>query len=476
MTSDFERPTMHITIGELHELLGGTLRFGTMPPCAGDATIVGPIVTDSRTIAPDEVLWGLAGPRFDGAHFAEEAFMRGASGAVVAGRRVEPWAGRWSLEVDNSLESLWQIAAWSRRKFSAPLVAVTGSVGKTTTRRMIDAVLASRLSGTTSPKNYNNHIGVPLSLLRLERWHQYAVVELGATAPGEIRRLAQLARPQIGVITHIADAHLGCFGSCEAIAAAKAELLTELPDDGVAVLNGDDPALRRMADRCRARVVWFGRGADVDLQAEHVESRHGRLSFRVDGQSYELAVWGRHHLTAALAAIAVGRSFDFDPAEIAAALASFTGVLMRCEVNQAAGATIVNDCYNSSPTAMRAALELLREIDAPGKRIVVAGDMADLGSAAPQWHRRLGHEVVSLCGADLLIACGEHAEETASAAATAGMPRERTRACRDWQEALPMLLDEMQSGDVVLVKGARAMGMERLVESLNSRDARAAAA
>src|SRR4029077_19101013 len=138
-------------------------------------------------------------------------------------------------------------------------------------------------------------------------------------------------------------------------------------------LNGDDPALRRMAENCRARVVWFGRGADVDLQAEHVESRHGRLSFRVDGQSYELAVWGRHHLTAALAAIAVGRMFDFDAAEIAAALAGFTGVPMRCEVNRAAAATIVNDCYNSSPTAMRAALELLREIDAPGKRIVVAG-------------------------------------------------------------------------------------------------------
>src|SRR6266566_8589249 len=192
---------MHITLGELHELLGGTLRFGAMPPCAGDATVLGPIATDSRTIAADEVFWGLAGPLFDGAHFAEEAFLREASGAVTSGRSVEPWDGRWSLEVGDSLESLWQLAAWSRRQFAAPLVAVTGSVGKTTTRRMIDAVLSSRLSGTTSPKNYNNHIGVPLSLLRLERWHQYAVVELGATASGEIGRLAQLGEPRIGVIT-----------------------------------------------------------------------------------------------------------------------------------------------------------------------------------------------------------------------------------------------------------------------------------
>jgi UDP-N-acetylmuramoyl-tripeptide--D-alanyl-D-alanine ligase len=466
---------MHITIGELHDLLGGKLRYGAMPPCAGDATVVGHISTDSRTIAPDEVFWGLAGPRFDGAHFAEEAFLRGASGVVIAGRRVEPWAGRWSLGVDDSLESLWRLAAWNRDKLSAPLVAVTGSVGKTTTRRMIDAVLGSRLSGTTSPKNYNNHIGVPLSLLQLERWHRYAVVELGATGRGEIRRLAQLAKPQIGVITQIADAHLACFGSHEAIAAAKGELLAELSNDGSAVLNGDDPALRRMAENCRARIVWFGRGADLDLQAQQIESRNGRMRFRADGQRYELAVWGRHYLTSALAAIAVGRMFDFDAKEIAAALAGFTGVPMRCEVSRAAGATIVNDCYNSSPTAMRAALDLLREIDAPGRRIVVAGDMADLGSAALQWHRRLGDEVVSRCGADLLIACGEHAKQTAMAAASAGMPNENTKACRNWQEALPMLLDEMQGGDVVLVKGARAMGMERLVESIRSHDAKAAA-
>ncbi len=351
---------MHITIGELHELLGGQLRYGAMPPCAGEATVIGPIVTDSRTIAQDEVFWGLAGPRFDGAHFADEALMRGALGVVVAGRRVQPWAGRWSLEVNDGLESLWRLAAWNRQRLSAPLVAVTGSVGKTTTRRMIDAVLASRLCGATSPKNYNNHIGVPLSLLGLERWHRYAVVELGATGSGEIRRLARLAQPQIGVVTQIAEAHLGLFGSKEAIADAKAELLAELPDDGCVVLNGDDPALRRMAESCRGSIRWFGRGSDVDVQARNIESRNGQLKFHVDGQRYDLAVWGRHHLTAALAAIAVGRLFDFESKEIAAALAGFTGVPMRCEVERTAGGTIINDCYNSSPTAMCAALELLR--------------------------------------------------------------------------------------------------------------------
>jgi UDP-N-acetylmuramoyl-tripeptide--D-alanyl-D-alanine ligase len=467
---------MQLTVGELHEMLGGTLRFGDMPPCDGDSALVGRVATDSRAIEPDEVFWGIVGPRFDGSKFAEEAFVRGASGAVVSGRRVEPWAGRWSLEVTDSFAALWQLAAWSRRQFAAPLVAVTGSVGKTTTRRMIDCVLGSRLAGTTSPKNFNNHVGVPLSLLQLERWHQYAAVELAATAPGEIRQLAQLATPHIGVITRIGEAHLGTFGSRDAIAAAKAELLAELPADGCAVLNGDDPLLRRAAQSCRARVIWFGRGADVDWQAEQVQSGGGRLRFRVADQAYEVPVWGRHHLTAALAAIAVGRLFDFDAEEIAAALAGFETVPMRCEVSRSDGTMIVNDSYNSSPTAMRAALELMREIDSPGRRIVVAGDMGDLGEAAPAWHRQLGEEVVNVCGADLLIACGQHAGETATAAAAAGMPRNRAIACRDWEQALPVLAEAIESGDVVLVKGARVLGMERLVESLKTRQTAAAAA
>jgi UDP-N-acetylmuramoyl-tripeptide--D-alanyl-D-alanine ligase len=466
---------MQLTIGELHELLGGTLRMGAMPPCDGDAALVGRVAIDSRTIEAGDVFWGFRGPRFDGANFAEEAFVRGASGVVVSGRRVEPWAGRWSLEVNDSFEALWRLAAWSRQQFTASLVAVTGSVGKTTTRRMIDCVLGSRLAGTTSPRNFNNHVGVPLSLLQLERWHQYAAIELAATAPGEIRELAQLAKPWVGVITRIGEAHLGTFGSHEAIAAAKAELLAELPEDGCAVLNGDDPWLRRVAESCRARVIWVGRGADVDWQAEQVQSGRGRLRFRVAGQAYEVPVWGRHHLTSALCAIAVGRLFDFDPEEIAAALAGFEPVAMRCEVSRSGGATIVNDSYNSSPMAMRAALELLREIDSPGQRIIVAGDMGDLGEAAPAWHRRLGEEVVNLCGADLLIACGQHAGETASAATAAGMPHDRAIACRDWEQALPVLAEAMHSGDVVLIKGARVMGMERLVESLQARQTAAAA-
>lgn len=469
---------MQLTVGDLHELLGGELRFGAMPPTAGDATLVGPVVTDSREVQPEEVFFGLAGARFHGGQFAEEAFVRGATGVVTSGRHLEPWAGCWSLEVPDAKQALWRLAAWNRSQYAGPLVAVTGSVGKTTTRQMIDAVLGSRLSGTASLRNYNNHIGVPLSLLRLERWHQYGVVELAASAAGEIQSLARLARPTIGIVTRIGEAHLAGFGTQAAVAAAKAELLAELPQDGYAILNADDAWLRHLAAEQNGRIgpapnIWIGRDCEADVMATDVRSSGGRLSFRVDGQRYQVPIWGRHHLTSALAAIAVGRLLDFDADEIAAALAEFRPVPLRCEVVQAAGATIVNDSYNSSPTAVRAALELLREIDVLGKRIVVAGDLGEMGEAAGDWHRRMGDEVVSLCGADLLIACGQYADDVTTAAAAAGMPRERIIACSRWEETLGVLNGSLESGDVVLVKGARTLGLERIVGSLTARRAAA---
>ena len=460
---------MQLTLADLHELLGGKLRLGAMPPCDGDTTLVGPIVVDSREVESDEVFWGLVGSRFNGAHFAEEAFVRGAAGVVVSGRRVEPWAGRWALEVEDAQKSMWELAAWSRGQFKAPLVAVTGSVGKTSTRRMIDTVLGYRLSGPQRPKHCNNHVGVPLGLLGLEKWHQYGLVELSATRPGEIARVARLARPQIGVITNIGLASPAGFSSSEAVAHAHAELLAELPQGGTAILNADDPLLRRAGVRWAGRTIWIGRGADCDLTAVEVVSADGHLCFRVDDQPFDIPVWGRHHVTAALAAIAVGRTFGLDLREIATALAGFRSMPRRCELTGAAGVRIIDDSCNSSPASMRAALELLREVDTPGRRIVVSGDYSDLGDAACLWHQRLGQDVVNLCGADRLIACGRNSATVTAAAIAAGMRADRTSSCRRWDEALEQLNAVVRPGDVVLIKGARAMGMERIVEAFKSR-------
>ncbi len=453
-----------LTVKKLHEIVGGRLRLATLPPRDGEEARVGHIVIDSRQVQRSDVFWGLTGTRFDGSNFAEEAYSRGAAGAVVGGRYVQPAPGCWSLEVACAQEALVRLARWNRQRMSGTVVAVTGSVGKTTTRQMIHTVLGSRLCGSTSPRNFNNHVGLPLSMLGMEPEHDYCVLELGASAAGEIGKLAALCQPSIGVLTRVGDAHLGTFGSVEAVAEAKAELIAALPPQGYAVLAGDDAQVRRVAAGANTKIVWCGRSLDNDLVATNIESRQGHLSFTLDGMPMCVNVWGRHHLIGALSAVAVGRIFGMDDREIARALAEFQPPPMRCQITHVGGATIIDDTYNASPVAMRAALELLRDFDAPGRRIVVCGDMRELGEATEKLHRTLGDQVVTLCGADLLVACGDHAQDVVAGARAAGMPHARSVACRELDELLARGDVSLRAGDVVLVKGSRAMAMERLVQ------------
>ncbi len=452
------------TLRELQEAIRGGLRLGA--DLAGDAreTALGSVVTDSRKAGQGDLFWALVGPHHDGAEFAYEAFERGAAGAVVS-RPVEPPGGRWVLRVDDTQQALEQWAGWNRRQFAGTVIAVTGSVGKSTSRQMIHTVLASRLSGTASPRNFNNHIGLPLSLLQVRPEHDFAVLELGASRPGDIASLASLCAPGIGVITQIGEAHLGSFGSQRAIAEAKAELLAALPPDGHAVL-GDDAWLRRVARDCKVPVTWVGRTAECDLVASDIRCGHGQLLFRLSDCEFSVPVWGRHHLTSALVAVAVGRLMGLELDQIAAALKGFTPLPMRCEVQEVRGATVINDAYNASPTAMQAALELVRDFDAEGRRIVVCGDMVELGDDSGLLHARLGNQVVTVCGADLLIACGQHARDVVTGARSAGMAPTHSIPCRTLDDALPFLGQAINPGDVVLVKGSRVMGMERLIEAM----------
>lgn len=439
--------------------------MATLPPRHGEDTQVRHVSTDSRLVRKGQVFWGLAGSRFDGAAFAEQAFARGACGAVV-GRYVRPWPGCWSLQVDDATAALTRLADWNRSRMNGRVVAITGSVGKTTSRQMIHAVLSTRYKGTASPKNFNNHVGVPLSMLAIDPDDDFAVLELAASGPGEISRLAALCRPRIGVITRIGDAHLGGFGSLEALAEAKAELLAALPADGWAVLNGDDQRLRRLASRSRSRVLWFGRAMDNDLVATQVRCGRGELRFAIDGREFTVGAWGRHHLCGALAAVAVGRLLGADDAEIASGLSRFQPPPMRCQIRRVGGVTIIDDTYNASPAAMTAALELLRDVDAPGRRIVVCGDMRELGDASAQLHEQLGDEIVTVCGADMVLACGDHAHLVVAGARAAGMPRAAAVARRHVDDMLTDFPTELRPGDAVLVKGSRAMEMERLVAAL----------
>jgi UDP-N-acetylmuramoyl-tripeptide--D-alanyl-D-alanine ligase len=452
------------TLDELHRSIGGHLELAVGSARNPRATCIGPVVTDSRQIEPGDTFWALRGSNHDGADFVAEAFQRGAAGAVV-GRSVVIPDDRWVIRVDDSQQALQHWAAGKRDQFAGSIIAVTGSVGKTTARQMIHTVLQSRLRGTASPRNYNNHVGLPLSMLAIHPSHDYAVLELGASGPGEIASLAEICRPTLGVITQVADAHLEGFGSRWGVAQAKAELLAALPEDGHAVIC-DDAMLRGLAECCRAPLTWIGRSADCDVMATDVRARGGCLEFRVEGQLFHVPVWGRHHLVSALSAIAVGDLLGMELDEIAGALQSFEPVPMRCQVIDVHGTAIIDDTYNASPSSMLAAFELLRDFDAAGNRIVVCGDMAELGDHSPRLHYDLGTQAVTVCGADLLIACGQFAYEVVSGARAAGMSRSKSAPFRTPHDALPLLSSAIAPGDVVLVKGSRRLKMEQLVEAL----------
>ena len=481
------------TLGRL--LLEGAGARGHLKGCPDAAAPLGRIVADSRQIEPGDVFWALAGANHEATSFVEEALRRGAAGAVVppdTQERLGDWPGldaaapgrpqfRWLLEVEDTYRALLQWASWKRERFTGTLVAVAGGVGKTTARQMIHAVLASRLSGTACPRNFNNHFGVPLNMLALRPAYDYAVLELSAGPAGELSALAGLFRPKVAVILPTGESRQGGFGSRQTVGDATADLLATLPADGHAVL-ADDPWLCAAAARCAAPITWIGTSSRCHLRAVALETAGGRLGFRVAmgepslsdepapgqiaAEGFSVPAWGRQHLAAALAAVALGRMMGFDLTGIAAALANFQPLPTQCEVLEVRGATILHDARGSGAAAMRDSLELLQDFDSSGRRIVVCGDVAEPGPQAAALHWQLGKQIVELGGAALLIACGPMARHVTAGARAAGMVRSRAIPCDAVDDALPYLGQAILPGDVVLVKGSQGMELARVVDAL----------
>ncbi|HLG95833.1 MAG TPA: UDP-N-acetylmuramoyl-tripeptide--D-alanyl-D-alanine ligase [Bryobacteraceae bacterium] len=425
-------------------------------PVASEALITG-WSTDTRAIAPGDLYFALRGPNFDGNQFVEEALRKGAIGAVANVRHAGP-----VFTVPDTLAALQRVATWARSQWGGEVVGVTGSAGKTSTKDIIAAMLAVRMPVGKTVGNLNNHVGVPLSLLRLPGDSRVAVIEMAMNHAGEIRELCRIAGPQIGVVTNVGHAHIEALGSIEAIAAAKRELIESLPVSGTAVLNGDDPLVSRFREVHAGRTVTYGIGQGADVRAQDVQITDEGLRFSVEGVHFESPLPGRHNLLNLLAGIATAGVFGIAPRELTGAVKTFTAGTMRGERLVHNGIVIYNDCYNSNPDAARAMVDVLR--DAPAKRrIAVLGEMLELGRWAESLHREVGRYVAS-SGIDVLVGIRGEACHLVDAAKEAGQAVDAAFFFSEAAQAGDLLRKIARPGDAILFKGSRGTHVERALE------------
>ena len=439
----------------------------------GDAgTAVLGVSTDSRALRRGEAFFALPGERFDGHDFVADAAAKGAA-AVVGARDVREQLpnGVALVLVEDTIRALGRLAAAHRQRHDIPILAVTGSTGKTTTKEMLHHILRRAFPPVlASEGTANNEIGVPLTLLRLKPEHQAAALELAMRARGEIAYLTEIARPTVGVVTNVGSSHVGRLGSRAEIAAAKAELVAGLDPDGTAVLNADDEMVARMRDAAPGRVLTFGMDNDADVTGRELRS-HGWagttfvLHTPEGTREVSLRVAGRHNVYNALAAAAAAVAIAAPLQEIVSALEQFDGLPGRGRlIRSRDGFTVIDDTYNASPASVRAALAVMQESRRTARAIVALGDMLELGDSAAEAHRGVGEDMVAH-GVDLVFAVGEHANDVVEGVAAAGGA---TQACSfaDKASLLARLRAELRAGDMVLVKGSRAMGMEEIVRGL----------
>ncbi len=414
---------------------------------------------DSRTVNPGDCFFALRGPSNDGHDYAAQVAAKGAALAIVE-HPVDAEIPQFM--VPDSLAALQRLAAKARERWGGTVVGITGSAGKTTTKDAVASLLSVAMPTGRTVGNYNNQYGVPLSILRLPEDSRAAAIEMGMNHAGEIRELARIARPQIGVVTNVGWAHAEYFeGGIEGVALAKRELIEELPADGVAVLNADDTRVREFRTIHPGRSILFGFSEDAEVRAEHLRLCPGGATFRCLGVDFETPLAGRHGVSNVLAALAVARALGIEPQRLRDAVRTLAAGKMRGERIQRNGVTVIDDCYNANPEAMRSMLELLRNTPAR-RRIAVLGEMLELGREAGTLHREIGRFVAEQ-GIDALLGVRGAARFMVQGAIEAGLSGSAASFFDSPEEAGDFLRGIVRPGDAVLFKGSRGVQVEKAI-------------
>jgi UDP-N-acetylmuramoyl-tripeptide--D-alanyl-D-alanine ligase len=443
----------------------------TSRPRADDREFAG-VSTDSRSIRPRDLFVALTGDRFDGHDYVDSAIAGGATGVVCLRGRSGDRRDVLFLEVDDTLRAFGDLAAWNRGRFDVPVVAVTGSNGKTSTKEMLRSVLATAYGDDAvlaNKGNLNNLIGMPTTLLELAEHHRVAVLEMGMNAPGEIARLTEIASPTLGLVTCVGSAHLEGLGSIEGVAAAKGELFAGLPAGATALVNLDDARVVEQAARFSGRHVGYGeQGQTMACEIEALGLMGSRFVL-VHGDercAVEIKAVGLHNVANALAAAAVGVELGLGLAEVAEGLGSAPVPGMRMQPRLLAnGVTVVDDCYNANPASLEVALQTIGDAAGQGRCLLALGDMLELGSETDRLHEVAGRAAADLAPA-LLCVVGANAKALVGGALAAGLAADRVAICADHAEVAASVARCWRAGDVVLVKGSRGSAMDRVVAEL----------
>jgi len=458
------------SVSEVLKATGGRLVFGN------DTTPIRGISTDSRSVQEGELFVALSGQRYDGHQFVEAASEKGAA-AVLASEALtsmappDPQEGQCWIAVPDTLKALGDLAAFRRRQSNVSVVAITGTNGKTTTKEMTAAVLGRSFSVLKTPGNFNNLVGLPVTLFRLDKDHEWAVLELAMNRPGEIGRLARICGPQIGVITNIGAGHLEGVKDIEGVMKAKGELLEVLGEEGTAVLNIDDRRICQLAEQYDGRVISFGIDSSAEVWGTPVSHSRSSSSFDLcwydESVRVSLGIPGTGSIYNALAAAAVGYRLGISMEEVKKALEAVVPLPGRMETLMLPGGIhVINDTYNANPASMALSVHTLQSLKGNGRGIFVAGDMMELGDHAVRAHRELG-VLITRAGTTHLYATGEFAEALTEGATGAGMDPKRIF-IGNHEDIVAQLGTILRPGDWVLVKGSRRMAMERVVEGLQA--------